>query len=46
MPAVVRDYIVKNTFEGSLDTQRQLITDYKEAGGFDPGGRFFCAVRL
>lgn len=30
MPAVVRDYIVKNTFEGSLDTQRQLITDYKE----------------
>lgn len=30
MPAVVRDYIEKNTFEGSLDTQRQLIADYKE----------------
>lgn len=30
MPAVVRDYITKNTFEGSLDTQRQLIADYKE----------------
>jgi len=30
MPAVVREYIVKGTFEGSLDTQRQLIADYKE----------------
>ena len=30
MPAVVRDYILKNTFEGSLVTQRQLIEDYKE----------------
>ncbi len=30
MPAVVREYIIKNTFEGSLDTQRQLIGDYKE----------------
>lgn len=30
MPAVVREYIIKNTFEGSLDTQRQLIEDYKE----------------
>ena len=30
MPAVVRDYIRQNTFEGSLDTQRQLIADYKE----------------
>lgn len=30
MPAVVRDYISKNTFEGSLGTQRQLIEDYKE----------------
>lgn len=30
MPAVVREYIVKNTFEGSLETQRQLIEDYKE----------------
>ena len=30
MPAVVRDYIVKGTFEGSLETQRQLIADYKE----------------
>jgi hypothetical protein len=40
MPAVVRDYIQKNTFEGSLDTQRQLVADYKEdirkyAGGMD-----------
>lgn len=30
MPAVVRDYIVKGTFEGSLETQRQLIADYQE----------------
>ena len=30
MPAVIRDYIEKGTFEGSLDTQRQLISDYKE----------------
>jgi len=30
MPAVVRDYITKGTFEGSLDTQRQLILDYRE----------------
>lgn len=30
MPAVVAEYIEKNTFEGSLDTQRQLIADYKE----------------
>ena len=30
MPAVVKDYIQKGTFEGSLDTQRQLINDYKE----------------
>ena len=30
MPAVVSDYIAKGTFEGSLDTQRQLIADYKE----------------
>lgn len=30
MPAVVRDYISKGTFEGSLDTQKQLISDYKE----------------
>lgn len=30
MPAVVSDYIEKGTFEGSLDTQRQLIEDYKE----------------
>jgi len=30
MPAVVRDYITSGTFEGSLDTQRQLIADYKE----------------
>lgn len=30
MPAVVRDYIEKGIFEGSLSTQRQLIEDYKE----------------
>ena len=30
IPAVVRDYIEKGTFEGSLSTQRQLIEDYKE----------------
>lgn len=30
MPEVVKDYIVKNTFEGSLNTQHQLILDYKE----------------
>lgn len=30
MPAVVKEYIVKGTFEGSLETQRQLISDYKE----------------
>ena len=30
MPAVEAEYIEKNTFEGSLDTQRQLIADYKE----------------
>ena len=30
MPAVLREYIVKGTFEGSLDMQRQLIADYKE----------------
>lgn len=30
MPAVVVEYIKQNTFEGSLDVQRQLIADYKE----------------
>ena len=30
MPAVVRDFIEKKTFEGSLDTQRQLLLDYEE----------------
>ena len=30
MPAVVREYILKGTFEGSLETQRQLLADYKE----------------
>ena len=30
MPAVAKDYIEKGTFEGSLDTQHQLILDYKE----------------
>ena len=30
MPAVVREFIEKGTFEGSLEVQRQLIADYKE----------------
>ena len=30
MPAVVKEYIEKGSFEGSLDTQNQLIADYKE----------------
>ena len=30
MPAVVRQYIEKGTFEGSLEIQRQLLEDYKE----------------
>lgn len=30
MPAVIREYIQKGTFEGTLDIQRQLIADYKE----------------
>lgn len=30
MPAVVREYIQKGTFEGTLDIQRQLLEDYKE----------------
>ena len=30
MPAVVRDYIANQTFEGSLNTQRQLLADYRE----------------
>lgn len=30
MPAVVREYIAKGTFELSLEMQRQLIADYKE----------------
>lgn len=30
MPAVVKDYFIKGTFEGSLNTQHQLIADYKE----------------
>lgn len=40
MPAVVREYIAKGTFEGSLAIQRQLLADYEEdvrkyAGGLD-----------
>jgi len=40
MPAVLREYIAKGTFEGSLQTQRQLLADYEEdvrkyAGGLD-----------
>ena len=30
MPAVVREYIMRGTFEGTLDIQRQLLEDYKE----------------
>ncbi len=30
MPSVIAEYILKGTFEGSLDTQQQLIADYKE----------------
>ena len=30
MPAVVKEYIERNTFEGSLDMQKQLVADYKE----------------
>lgn len=30
MPAVLREYIVKGTFEGSLAIQRQLLVDYEE----------------
>lgn len=40
MPAVIKKYIEKGTFEGVLDTQRQLLTDYsndivKYAEGLD-----------
>lgn len=30
MPAVVRQYISRGTFEGTLDIQRQLLDDYRE----------------
>lgn len=30
MPAVVREYIERDSFEGSLATQRQLLSDYEE----------------
>ena len=30
MPAVVREYIERDSFEGSLITQRQLLSDYEE----------------
>lgn len=30
MPAVVREYIKRGTFEGTPDIQRQLLNDYKE----------------
>ncbi len=30
MPAVVREYVSKGTFEGTLDIQRQLLEDYRE----------------
>lgn len=42
MPAVIRQYIEKGTFEGSLMIQRQLLEDYREdirkyADGLDQG---------
>ena len=42
MPAVLREYVIKGAFEGSLDIQRQLLADYKEdirkyAEGMDQG---------
>jgi hypothetical protein len=42
MSAVVRKYVERGTFEGSLDIQRQLIADYREdirkyAEGLDQG---------
>ena len=42
MPAVVRDYIVWDSFEGSVATQREIIADYREdirkyAEGLDQG---------
>ena len=30
MPAVVREYIERGTFEGTLEIQRQLLADYRE----------------
>lgn len=30
MPAVIREYITKGTFEGSLSIQKQLLADYEE----------------
>lgn len=30
MPAVIREYIEKDSFEGSLEIQRQLLADYEE----------------
>ena len=33
MPAVVREYISKGTFEGTLDIQRQLLNDYHDVKG-------------
>jgi len=30
MPAVVKEYIQRGTFEGTLEIQRQLLEDYKE----------------
>lgn len=40
MPGVLKEYIAKGTFEGSLAIQRQLLSDYEEdvrkyAGGLD-----------
>lgn len=42
MPGVVREYVERGTFEGSLALQRQLIADYREdirkyAEGLDQG---------
>ncbi len=47
MPAVLREYVAKGTFEGSLGIQRQILADYEEdvrkyAGGPDQGEDVEC----
>ena len=33
MPAVVKNYLERDTFEYSLRLQREIVNDYKEEGG-------------